>query len=307
MGKIPVLRLSALQSASNICRGITVMLFKVLPVFIILTSTKGGKMFPQWIGKDPVSECLLRRTMYHHLTGKCHPPLDQGPCSPGELLLPDSPPGTLKCSPLSLPEFCSANIQSDGEVEFECEGDLDMMYRRGQCGEGELLLPTNFRENTRPCAEGFSCRTKKNSEQYNSALKTLKEKGSNYRVEKQYLKDLVCDFKSHSICLPDDNSDSLFTMKNLLASLKTASARCEVNPCPAGRTPWLSEDGYYRCLLTTPGLRDCPLDCSLIQQDDGSLLCQHLTLHSVAPIRERQCRRRSIWSEFRQSCVKLFG
>merc|ERR1712066_225946 len=275
MGKIPVLRLSALQSASNICRGITVMLFKVLPVFIILTSTKGGKMFPQWIGKDPVSECLLRRTMYHHLTGKCHPPLDQGPCSPGELLLPDSPPGTLKCSPLSLPEFCSANIQSDGEVEFECEGDLDMMYRRGQCGEGELLLPTN-------------CRAKKNS-------------------EKQYLKDLVCDFKSHSICLPDDNSDSLFTMKNLLASLKTASARCEVNPCPAGRTPWLSEDGYYRCLLTTPGLRDCPLDCSLIQQDDGSLLCQHLTLHSVAPIRERQCRRRSIWSEFRQSCVKLFG
>merc|ERR1712066_352237 len=177
MGKIPVLRLSALQSASNICRGITVMLFKVLPVFIILTSTKGGKMFPQWIGKDPVSECLLRRTMYHHLTGKCHPPLDQGPCSPGELLLPDSPPGTLKCSPLSLPESCSANIQPDGEVEVECEEELDMMYKRGQCGEGELLLPCNFRENTRPCAEG--------------------------------------------------------------------------------RTAWLSEDGYYRCLLTTPSVLNC--------------------------------------------------
>merc|ERR1712066_581821 len=296
MGKIPVLRLSALQSASNICRGITVMLFKVLPVFIILTSTKGGKMFPQWIGKDPVSECLLRRTMYHHLTGKCHPPLDQGPCSPGELLLPDSPPGTLKCSPLSLPEFCSANIQSDG--------DVDMMYRRGQCGEGELLLPTNFRENTRPCAEGFTCRRSMNSEQFNSALNTVDNLFIN-KAEKRYLADLVCDFQPHSICLPDDNSDSLFSVQNLLASLKTASARCEANPCPAGRTAWLSEDGYYRCLLTTPDLDNCS-DGSLTELD-GSLQCYEIELFSVSGATTRKCKRRQIWSKLRKKCVKLFG
>lgn len=242
--------------------------------------------------------------MFHPLTGECHAPLDQGPCSAGELLVPDSQPGTLKCSPLFIPESCSANIQPDGAVEVDCELQPSLLFRRGQCGQGELLLPTNFRENSRPCAEGFTCRISRNSQQYKSALRTLQNRKHVNIDEKQYLADLVCDFESHSICLPDDNSDSLFTVHNLLASLKTSSARCEANPCPAGRAPWLSEDGYYRCLLATPGLRDCNL--GKLHQQDGSLHCQLISVKNVSPIKRRRCRRRSIWSKYRQRCVKLY-
>ena len=64
-------------------------------------------------------------------------------------------------------------------------------------------------------------------------------------------------------------------------------------------------DDLYRCLLATPGLAHC--DYGLLVEKDESLHCQMLDVKTVAPIRNRRCSRRSIWSKHRRSCVKLLG
>ena len=151
----------------------------------LLIATTVGRI----IRKDVVSECLLRRTLYHHTSGDCLTPLDQGPCSAGSLLVPDSQPGTLTCSPLSLPEYCHGHILPSGQVE--CGPDHTMNhYKRGRCSQGQLLLPYNWRVDTRPCPQGFSCRSAGSSQQYNSARRTIKDRWSvGNSDEMQYMKD----------------------------------------------------------------------------------------------------------------------
>ena len=198
--------------------------------------------------RDPLSLCLMTKTLLHPESGSCHVPLDQGPCPPGQSLVPASQPGTGTCSPLSPPHHCTNILLSDGSVGCEEELTRDL-FSRGECGEGEVMLPENFLVDTMPCPHLFECCASRNNPRYNSALKSFQEKGHIFIEEKNYLKDLVCDYKSQSLCLPVENRDSLFTVENLLASLVTPSARCQANPCPQGRTPWLSEDGHYRCYI----------------------------------------------------------
>ena len=277
------------------------MILSSLPLLLVLTISRTAGRVRQ--RSDPVAECLMKRTFYHRQSGECHVPLDQGPCRTGELLLPDVNTGMVFCSPVSLREYCTAILLSDGSVG--CEEDLNRdLYSRGQCGEGEILLPDNFIVDTRPCARDFSCRKSRTSRQYKWALKRFQEKGYFHKGEEQYLKDLVCDFKGQSICLPDNNRDSLFTVENLMDSLVMPSTRCQTNPCPAGKTPWLSEDGHYRCLVASPSLNNCPLDSR--HDNNGRLQCRFVTLKSVAPW-SRSCRRRSVWSRHRMMCVMIFG
>ena len=283
-------------------------MMKVLTLLTVVLSTVHNMraLESEELRPSSVSECLVKKTMYHRQSGQCQTPLEQGPCHAGQILVPDSEPGFLKCYSLFIPNFCTAIILQDGSVG--CEEDSEQsLYSRGQCGAGEFLLPDNFREDTLPCPRGFSCRPSRDSLQYNSALKSFK-KGKVNVDQRQYLKELVCDYQSKSLCLPDDNGDSLFTEENLLASLMTAPARCQVNPCQAGRRPWLAEDGHYRCLQEA-GDSSHPLHCPThLQYDqDGIISCRLLALKSVAPLRRGRCRRRQIWSKYRNTCVTIFG
>jgi len=94
-----------------------------------------------------------------------------------------------------------------------------------------LRLPENFKRDTIPCPNGFSCKPVWKS------LKNLKH---------NFMTDLICGETKNSMCLPD-NGETLISLHNLLRSFELPKTACRRNPCPGGMTPTI-EDGYYRCV-----------------------------------------------------------
>merc|ERR1719378_1542271 len=123
--------------------------------------------------------------------------------------------------------------------------------------------------------------------------------------EKSFLKQLVCEKKSKKICFPTDNYDSLFTLKNIFNSLHAAHPTCGPNPCQEGRWPWLSQDGFYRCLPTQKPIKECNGKLLLVK---GFLKCNILDLKFSSGVHSTReaCRGNLIFSPFRQKCVSRF-
>ena len=288
--------------------GNKMMMKKVARFWVmILISPAAGSVLGERRRKDSVSSCLLKNHFYDEHSGSCQVPLDPGSCPPGQWLLPSEQPGELFCCPDEpMAELCTP-VLLPGQRKVVCEENiLAERYNQGQCGPGELVLPENFQADSLPCPHSFSCTDTRNNSLYHRALKTLQEVGgSSSGHEKKYLKDLVCDYQTHSLCLPDQETDSLFTMETMLASLKSPLDRCRANPCPPGRRPWLEEDGYYRCLTATPDTANCPPGS--LTHRDGQLHCDLLGLKSVAPARQARCPRRQIWSRYREKCIIIYG
>ena len=273
-------------------------------VMITIISPLAESLLTARTRTDLVTGCLVEAQYYHQQSGTCHSPLDPGVCPPGQWLLPTSQPGELTCYPAeTLPEVCTPALLP-GRSKVVCEENIVAeRYSQGQCGPGELVLPENFQADSLPCPQSFSCTATRNNKLYLRALKTLL--ADKTRHDKKYLKDLVCDYQTHSLCLPDQETDSLFRLETMLSSLKNPLDRCKVNPCSAGRRPWLGEDGYYRCLLASPDTFNCPWES--LSQQDGRLHCQLLGLKSVAPPRQARCPRRKIWSIYREKCIIIYG
>ena len=130
-------------------------------------------------------------------------------------------------------------------------------------------------------------------------------------LEKEYgYSSLVCSgskditkAETKMACVPD--TGSMADNSVLLDSYKSSKLTCQDNPCPVGKWPWLSEDGYQRCLdADTEEIQNCPYEHFVVEEDGGILKCQTIVPFFTA--NSETCRRGQIFR--RGKCqARFFG
>ena len=131
----------------------------------------------------------------------------------------------------------------------------------------------------------------------------MRKKGTRRRKEQYYfLREMVCEKNSRSVCCPDNEEHSLFTAPNLMRSMLPSKAKCALNPCALGFWPWFDKNGISMCLKRDKNAENCDL-----VEEDGHLVCQLAYVNSVAPIWAYSCGRRRILSYGRRRCVRILG
>merc|ERR1719410_356703 len=77
---------------------------------------------------------------------------------------------------------------------------------------------------------------------YNDTLAEAK-----HSDELDHLRSMVCSMNPRSVCVPDDNTDSLLSVRNIANSFYSPNIICQENPCPHGYFPGLDDNGYFIC------------------------------------------------------------
>ena len=93
--------------------------------------------------------CLMKKELYHRATNTCIPPLQQGPCVPGEWLVLDGVHGEGVCRPkkecpLGREALLSPNegvvcVCPDGQQEMR--GSCENLFSQIICKKGEIFMP----------------------------------------------------------------------------------------------------------------------------------------------------------------------
>ena len=202
--------------------------------------------------------CLLKYQFYHIASEKCYSLFDQGPCGAGEWLAPTELPGDVKCQiipPEISPDCNSLTILENGDIKCQDRiRRINQDYRKSNCQVGQIMLPENFIENTKPCPEKFKC-TKNYKPDYSFINKYFKQGQTELgRQMRQFVSLMLCsgikeDKSTRMVCVPTEGS--LEDNSMIIQSFKPPISSCQDNPCPSGMWPWLSEDGYQRCLLAS--------------------------------------------------------
>jgi len=262
--------------------------------------------------------CLLEGKFYHPESQGCHRPLedhDDNPCEEGQWLMPTPRPGVVKCFPKkdkfkTRDRFCTPFLSQ--KMEARCwEEEEASLFKTDNCGDGQILLPDNFEEGTRPCPRSWTCQqfdvTAMGMSQEMSD-RIFQEDQEEENLVVRYVRDLICNMEKRRICLPEMESVSVFSLHHLEESLQEARPVCQNNPCTEGYWPWLGDDGYYRCYQAEGNLEDCPAqpDSSLVVIKIGKkevLECSIFGLNSI--IKTRTCGRRKVL--IRNKCVPLWG
>ena len=258
------------------------------------------------------SACLMKKQLYHEETKACFPPLDQGPCMAGEWLVLASASGTSTgvCSqkfvcetgerPFLYPAGGAVCGCMDGKEKFV--GSCETLYSQSVCRKGQVLLLDKFVIGHHICPGQFSCKTTNDCRAFQAMKPELAPTGTKRRKEQQnFLQDLICDKNTRSVCCPDYDRESLFTPSNLIQSMLPQEHVCAVNPCPAGKWPWVGTDGICKCLYRDDTIDNCQ---DVIVEENGRLECQIFATRSVVPIFKRNCGRRR--RKIHGRCVRLF-
>ena len=164
-------------------------------------------------------------------------------------------------------------------------------------------MPEYLTPGSEICSSGFSCTESSSCTGFTLAKTQISKKGSWGRKEKiRFLKEMVCNRDSKSICCPDNNNDSLLTSHNIIHSMMSVKAKCLKNPCDQGLWPWAGPTGGLQCLKREKDAETCPFQ---LVEEDGTLVCPIFSLRTVAPKAGRNCGRRRRWSYGR--CRRIFG
>ena len=255
--------------------------------------------------------CLMMKKLYHIPTNTCLTPLLQGPCTEGEWVVMEGSSNTGVCRPRTI---CTvgrtAALNPSGGVVCACpEGmeevsrSCELLFSQNMCKKGEILMPDTFAVGSKICSAGFSCIPAKDCEAFQKAKKEVWEKGTWKRKEQmKFLREMICDNKSRSICSPDTDVHSLFSIHNLLQSMQHPKVKCVSNPCRQGLWPWVGKDGISKCLKGEKKVENCPTE---IVEEDGELFCNLIYLKTVSPKQGYNCGRRRRWIYGR--CMRIFG
>ena len=226
--------------------------------FVLLTLTcfssqgnvNAALIFKSKSSVHEIKSCLLKHTFYNPETKTCEVPLDDYNCPRGQWMVPDKNSlGEVYCEDVKEDEECLMGMDVIGNTRtIECLDKhmkkLMGRFQTSECQNGQILLPTNFEENTNPCPDKFICSDKKDYSQH------LPGHGEIEKVN--FLKSLICHQKPNKICLPSKiRGNSLWTPENLISSFVTADLECRENPCQEGFWPWIDEsddEGIQRCL-----------------------------------------------------------
>ena len=254
------------------------------------------------------THCLLKYQFYHLASDKCYDLFDQGPCGADEWLAPTEIPGDVKCqiiSPEISPDCNSLTILENGDIKCQDRfRRLNQDYRKSSCQEGQIMLPENFIENTKPCPEKFECI--KNYKPHYSFIKKYKNQGQTelWRQMKEFVSLMLCsgtkeDKSTRMVCVPTEGS--LEDNNMIIQSFKPPKSSCQDNPCAQGEWPWLSKDGYQKCLLASEEeVSGC---FGQLVETEGKLQCHAFEAHFTNLARNK-CPRGKIFR--RKRCVPRF-
>ena len=263
--------------------------------------------------------CLLRGQYYFPGSDTCSDPFDEDSCEEGfSWLLPTSVPGEIQCQNITddLLSCDSRNLAINDDGEAYCIkdekltaisviGEEQIQYRQTDCPENMIRIPDNFMEDTKPCPGNFTCnRDYRNA--YSFINRHYYEKDGEpdlAKKEKGYARSfMVCNERPQMACVP--NTGSMEDNSVLLDSFKVPKSICKENPCSRGKWPWLSEDGYQRCLVAdTEELKNCPRD-HFVVQEDKVLKCQ--TIVPFFTENSQKCRKGRIYRKRLGKCVSRF-
>ena len=102
----------------------------------------------------------------------------------------------------------------------EVAGSCELLFSQSVCKEGQVLMPETQAVGSKTCSAGFSCRQAKDCEAFTVAKSMMGKKGTIIREGQfRFLKEMICNKKTKSICCPDANLNSLFAAQNLVQSL----------------------------------------------------------------------------------------
>jgi len=289
-----------------------------------------------------VLRCGKQGELYSPLDLSCHPPLSQGPCDSGAVLVLD--PVTLlavcllqKCEDVDLiwdeteercvelygREGCDQKAERllftmTGGTQCGCEegwrrsedGQCQQAGTRGPCEEGELLQQTDLSPGCR-CQHWSNCQT---FTQDASLLAGLREAGGlHYRAGVERLAGQVCDKQEEKVCC--QHSQVLtqpLGLTELLLTLNSFYQRgveCATNNCPSGQIPWPARPGL--CFSYKASKQRSGGDCRLVLTETEEVDClseelQLLSTRNVPGAFSSKCGRGRIWSRYRSRCVGLF-
>ena len=180
-----------------------------------------------------------------------------------------------------------------GRINSTCQS----LHYRGECGEGEVVMEAEDAAmvlgTKSKCARGSTCKKKTECSAYLKDIKNMKGKWEDKLVT-EYMGQLSCkldhfsfawslDTMSAGICCPDNNEDSLLTTETILHQIDSEpSAACVASPCAEG-VEVVMEGSEVIC-------KETPND---------------LEARMLLP-KGSYCRRRQVWSERRQRCVRVF-
>ena len=248
-------------------------------LILVMISTVSSDLAPDDLSRRL---CLLSGQYYHPGSDTCSDPFDEDSCDPGySWLLPTSVPGEVQCQDIADDLFNCVipGISDDGEPycikETETafnNSEEQILHRQVDCPENMILMPDNWMRDTKPCPRNFTCTTN-----YKIPYRFITEHGETdlARKEKEYVNaSLVCsEALPHMVCVP--NIGSVADNSILQDSFKLSQLICQENPCPRGKWPWLTEDGFQKCLdADTEEIQNCPRDHVVLEEEDGILKCQ---------------------------------
>ena len=308
---------------------------KTKSIFLTLVMLSSATFHPaqgRTLDPDELSRrlCLLSGQYYFPVSDTCRVPFDEESCcrvpfdeescNPGySWLLPTSVPGEVQCRNITNALLsCNSQylaINDDGEAyctndeeltAISVIGEEQIQYRQTDCPKNMILMPNNFMEDTRPCPGNFTCsRDYKDAYSFINSHHYQDHENELANKEKELARStLVCSTTPAMACVP--NIGSLVDDSVLLDSFKVPQSTCQKNPCSRGKWPWITEDGYQRCLVAdTEELQNCPRD-HFVVQEDGVLKCQ-----SIVPFfteNSQKCPKGRIFRKRVGRCVsRLFG
>ena len=171
------------------------------------------------------------------------------------------------------------------------------LHYRGECGEGEVVMEAEDAAmvlgTKSKCARGSTCKKKTECSSYLKDIKDINGKWEDKLVT-EFMGQFSCkldhfsfawslDTMSAGICCPDNNEDSLLTTETILHQIDSElSAACVASPCAEG-VEVVMEGSEVIC-------KETPND---------------LEARMLLP-KGSYCRRRQVWSERKQRCVRVF-
>ena len=218
-----------------------------------------------------VARCLLQGELAHQETERCWAVLEEGPCGAGRWLEPDWEEGAGVCRQQLQCESGEAALV--GQSGPWCGRQL---YTRADCPADQLLLPTGFQLGRPPCPGSFTCRPWAECPAWREAVQAVKD--PLLPGLREHLQSLVCDKEARAVCCPPDSLQSFISVAGLVASLVDPGAECGPHPC----------NGEMELKL---------------KEETGAAGCQ-LTLFAITSVPSKKCRRRFVWSNPRNRCVR---
>ena len=216
---------------------------------------------------------------------------------------------SLSCRDYRMPFLSSETGASCDcqEGRTEIEGKCEIIFTQNGCSGGNILIPITFNLNSHTddvCPPMFTCKPAGLCQGYGKTVEEIKQTVlyKSRLDEVNFMKSLVCNTVTKTICCPEFKHNTFLTPSVLLASLKSASdVSCTANPCLAGRWPWVGQDGLNSCVEANKNVNNCETELNLFE---GQLTC-------IGPFdvriteTQQNCGRRRRFANGR--CVRIYG